>query len=889
LDAAYNQLLQYVEALEYPDLLVTCDMMRLVIHTNFRGLPRQQHEIQLGAAALGEVQERVVLDQLRDLFNHPERFKPGETIEQITRRAAGKLGAIAETMGKRYEPTAVARFLDRIVFCLFAEDIDLLPHNLFSKLLAANRYNPARFSKLIGDLFGVMATGGDFGEHYIRQFNGNLFNEELRFELSQSELDAVREAALMDWKNVDPSIFGTLFERGLDPNKRSQLGAHYTSREDIETLVEPVVLQPLRREWQAAREQIEELSKNRARERADSGALPDDSPLADARGSSARSDARAIDLVRGFLARLGEVRVLDPACGSGNFLYVALQKLKDLEKSVLVYAHDNALGDYAPTVSPDQLYGIELNPYAYDLAQTTVWIGYLQWLRDNGFLFTEEPVLRKSDNIRNMDAVLDVSGASTPTEPQWPEVDFIVGNPPFLGGSKLWEELGREYQQQLWSVYKGRVPGFADLCCYWFEKARRQIEEGKCKRAGLLATQAIRGGANREVLARIKETGDIFFGVSDSDWVLNGANVHISMAGFDSGEETNRVLDGQPVAAINANLTALSDVTLAQPLKENKALCFMGPSPKAPFDISEKLALGMLGSPNPTGAANSDVTRPVASAVDLVGKNREQWTLDFASLSFDDAINYAAPFAYLKTTVFPVRGNNPKQNNSNWWQYERPRIEMRKALTGLSRFLVTPAVAKHRIFVWHGSEYLCNQGTLVFARDDDYFFGVLHSRLHEVWSLRLGTRLEDRPRYTPTTCFETFPFPQPTSEQREAIADAAKVLDTLRSNWLSPSEWTREEVLEFPGSVDGPWARYVHDADSRGIGIVRYPRRVAKDAILAKNLVRRTLTNLYNERPAWLDNAHRKLDAAVLAAYGWELDLSDEQILEKLLALNLAS
>ena len=257
LDAAYRQLLQYAEALENPDLLVTCDMTRLVIHTNFRGLPKQQHEIRLSEAAHSELQERAVLNGLRNLFYHPERFKPGETIEEITQRAAGKLGGIAETMGKRYEPTSVARFLDRIVFCLFAEDIDLLPANLFSHLLESNRFNPARFSKLIGDLFVVMASGGDFGEHPIRRFNGNLFNEELRFELAQSEVDAVREAARMDWKNVDPSIFGTLFERGLDPAKRSQLGAHYTSRDDIETLVEPVVLQPLRREWQAVREQVE--------------------------------------------------------------------------------------------------------------------------------------------------------------------------------------------------------------------------------------------------------------------------------------------------------------------------------------------------------------------------------------------------------------------------------------------------------------------------------------------------------------------------------------------------------------------------------------------------------------------------------------------------------
>jgi len=211
---------------------------------------------------------------------------------------------------------------------------------------------------------------------------------------------------------------------------------------------------------------------------------------------------------------------------------------------------------------------------------------------------------------------------------------------------------------------------------------------------------------------------------------------------------------------------------------------------------------------------------------------------------------------------------------------------MRNALSDCSRFITTPGVAKHRIFDWHNQYVLCNQGTLVFARSDDYFFGVLHSRLHEVWALKLGTKLETRPRYTPTTCFETFPFPRPTEAQAAAIAAEALELDRLRSAWLNPPEWTREEVLEFPGSVDGPWACFLHDPDSRGIGAVRYPRIVAKDADCAAKLKERTLTNLYNARPAWLEHAHLVLDEAVFAAYGWESGMSDEEVLGKLLELN---
>ncbi|MDQ3815967.1 MAG: class I SAM-dependent DNA methyltransferase, partial [Armatimonadota bacterium] len=614
LDAAYQQLLRYSGSLENPPLLVVSDMERIVIHTNFTGFPTRRHEI-----ALDALDDSYYLGLLRDVFEHPERFKPGESIEKITERAARKLGEVARTMGQRgAEPTAVARFLDRIVFCLFAEDIDLLPGGLFSRLLETNRFNPARCSKLIGDLFVVMATGGDFGEHFIRRFNGNLFNEELRFELTQSEIDAVREASRMDWKNVDASIFGTLFERGLDPTKRSQLGAHYTSRADIETLIEPVILQPLRREWEQVRGQAEVAL-------AEATPLP---PGGVGGGPGGAGRQQAVELIRQFLARLSSVRILDPACGSGNFLYVALQKLKDLEKTVLLFAHDNGLGEYAPSVRPEQLFGIEVNLYAFDLAQTTVWIGYLQWLRDNGYLFIEDPVLRKNDNFRCMDAILDLSDPAQPREPEWPEADFIVGNPPFLGGSRLWEELGRDYQQKLWKVYEGRVPGFADLCCYWFEKARQQIVDSRCQRAGLLATQAIRGGANRQVLKRTKETGDIFFAVSDRNWINEGANVHVSLIGFDNGSQMEKTLDDHPVASIHADLSSAADVTQAQRLKANFGLSFIGTKKAGKFNLPEAQALQILDLPNPHGKPNSDVLRPWLSGEAIVQRPAPQWIID---------------------------------------------------------------------------------------------------------------------------------------------------------------------------------------------------------------------------------------------------------------------
>jgi hypothetical protein len=215
---------------------------------------------------------------------------------------------------------------------------------------------------------------------------------------------------------------------------------------------------------------------------------------------------------------------------------------------------------------------------------------------------------------------------------------------------------------------------------------------------------------------------------------------------------------------------------------------------------------------------------------------------------------------------------------------------MRNAIGPHARFLVTTTVSKFRPFVWLDATVLPDHQLIVFARADDYFFGVLHSRLHEVWARAQGTQVREREsgfRYTPTTCFETFPFPRPTPDQQSAIAAAAKELDDLRNRWLNPPEWTREEILEFPGSVNGPWARYLHDPDKRGIGTVRYPRLVPKDDEAAVKLKVRTLTNLYNQRPTWLDLAHRQLDEAVFAAYGWDPGIPDEEILERLLALNL--
>ncbi|MGB4803646.1 MAG: DNA methyltransferase, partial [Anaerolineae bacterium] len=612
-------------------------------------------------------------------------------------------------------------------------------------------------------------------------------------------------------------------------------------------IVEPVLMAPLRRRWATVQEQAQGLANQR-----DQAKGPKRSGL----------HKKLQDLLVDFASDLARVSVLDPAAGSGNFLYLALLSLLDLWKEV--YDRMLALGltavspleGIAPT--PGQLYGIEVNPYAHELAQATIWIGYIQWLRSNGFGAPPEPILKPIQTVRRMDAILAYDASGRPVEPAWPPADVIIGNPPFLGGKRLRSELGDVYVNKLFDLYGGRVPREADLVCYWFEKARTQIEQGKAKRAGLLATQGIRGGANRKVLERIKASGDIFWAQSDRDWILDGATVHVSMVGFDAGVETSRMLNGQAVTVINADLTATSDLTAAQRLPENFGLSFMGVTPAGSFDVPESQAREWIALPlNPNGRSNKDVLRPYFNGIDLTRRPRNVWIIDYGlDTPIAEAALYEIPFEYLRKHVQPERSKNNRQAyRERWWLHAEARPAMRAALQPLRRYIGTSMVSKHFFFSWLPSEVLPANLLIVVARDDDYFFGVLHSRMHELWARRMGTQLreaESGSRYTPTTCFETFPLPWPPGQEPvddgrvQTIATAARELVRLRGAWLDP-----------PGAGE---------AESK----------------------KRTLTNLYNARPTWLDHAHKKLDAAVLAAYGWPTGLTDEEILARLLALNLA-
>lgn len=874
---AYAQLQLYRESLESPPLLVVCDTDRLIIHTNFTGTAPRVHELDLST-----LEQPASLELLRALFFEPEKLRPSVTVLKVTEEAAAQLGRIAFALRERgIEAHAVAQFLDRVVFCLFAEDVALLPERVFSQIVERSRFDPGRFRRQLDQLFTAMAQGGDFGVTAIRHFNGDLFTDAPALDLLQGELDAIHAASKLDWSAVDPSIFGTLFERGLDPEKRAQLGAHYTSRADIEMLIEPVVMAPLRREWEAARTIVDNLLATCTK----SGRASAKAPNVAAR----RKALREADAIKDrFLDRLGTVRVLDPACGSGNFLYVTLQRLLDLEKEVMLHGGAEGLHTgHLPRVVPWHFHGIELSPYAFDLAQMTLWIGYLQWKHGNGYALLDDPLLRRMDGFHCHDAVLDRSDPQNLCEPSWPAAEFIVGNPPFLGGKMLRRALGDGYVDDLFRVYAGRVPAEADLCAYWFEKARAQIKEGGSKRAGLLATQGIRGGANREVLRRILDDGGIFFAVSDREWMLDGAAVHISMVGFDDGTDRTRQLDGRAVSAIGASLSgAAADLTTARRLAENLGLAYMGDTKVGPFDIPESLAVEMLAAKNPHGRSNSEVVRPWANGMDVTRVPQRKWIVDFPpGMPEAEAMLFEQPYEYVREHVRPLRLGEHSRNKRGiaWFHHERPRPEMRAALEPLRRFLATPTVAKHRLFVWLEHPTLPDHQLIAFARADDYFFGVLHSRFHQVWALAMGTQLREKEsgfRYTPTTCFETFPFPWPLGDERRALEQLEdEATDRLQAEALAAHAYFVKEETPTPAARKAPGVRAIAEA---GAALDAMRRNWLGD----RSDGRRTLTALYNAFPEWLRAAHAALDLAVARAYGWPADLSDAEVLSRLLALN---
>ena len=921
LDTALKQLLTYSLALSNPPILVVSDRLTIRIHTQFTGHPSATHEVRIA-----EMDQPANLALLRRIWTAPESFKPQQTNRDITEAAARSFAALAEglrqrgatpgenTASQQQRANQVAHFLTQCLFCFFAEDVGLLPGRMFERLVNNKQATPERLTQGLTQLFGTMQNGGLYGVDDIPWFNGGLFQTIAVPPLSAPDLTELRRAADLNWSAIDVSIFGTLFERGLDPAKRSQLGAHYTDPATIERLIDPVIRRPLLQKWELIAQQIQALAAKIAK-----------------KGDRHYRAAHALFIT--WLDELKNYRALDPACGSGNFLYLALKCLKDVEHHSHLQAAELGLDREADLVTgPHNVLGIELNEYAAELARVTVWIGELQWRLAHGYEFKTNPVLDTLEHIECRDALLAEGG----TEAAWPAADVVVGNPPFLGDRKMIRELGEDYTTLLRSTYEGRVPGGADLVCYWFDKARAQMAAGQLQRAGLVTTNSIRGGANRKVLDAICAQTRIFDAWSDEPWVNDGAAVRVSLVAFGSAEQAPR-LDGLEVNTIAADLSShtdanATDLTQAQRLPSNTDTSFIGTQKNGPFDVPYEVAVKWLQQPNPHGKPNALVIRPWANGLAVTRRPENTWVIDFDKMTEADCSLFEAPFAHVVEFVKPTRIDLRRDwHRLHWWCHGDPRPSMKLALQNIERQIITPRVSKHRVFAWFSNQVLPDSAVVAIARADDTTFGILHSRFHELWALRMGTSLEDRPRYTPTTCFETFPFPAgltpadtahqrteaveggalipadlpdtlsdalhtedfkpnqplapvhqapaaiktiPPRQAATAIAQAAQRLNALRQAWLNPPEWTHTVPEVVPlGMTTSP-----------------YPDRIVPKPGFEKELAKRTLTNLYNQRPAWLAAAHAQLDAAVAAAYGWAdytANMPDDEILRRLLALNL--
>ena len=592
LTAAYEQLLGYREGLGNPPLLVVCDMNRFEIHTNFTNTEPRVIRFDLKDLSQNPSHFSKIL---RDVFLDPNALHPNNDPRYITETAAAKFGEVAEALRDLgHDPAVVARFLNRLIFSFFAESIGLFRGDLgegftpVSDTLRNLGRHPERSKPQLAAVFAAMSDSEipAFGPIPVPWFNGGLFDQAASaetFELTADLVGILLETSELDWSRIDPAIFGTLFERGLDPSRRSQLGAHYTDPDNITRVVEPVVLRPLRREFEQLKSELtasQSVSEAALPAYGGNGQLNLDEP--DPESPEGR--------IRAFHQRLIDVRVLDPACGSGNFLYVAMRELMQLEQNVIDWARtSHGMNRLQRQVGPSNMLGIDIDQFAVDLTRLSLWIGHLQWLLDQARQNLSEPILGQIEQIECRDAAVTDDEEGNPIPAQWPKAEFIIGNPPFLGGKLLRRELGDATVDRLRTAWGSLISGNSDFCTYWHEQARQHILRNEAQRAGLLATSSITQQVNRLVLERISESGGIFAAYRDEPWVPNGAAVRIAIIAQDDGTESETTLDGLPVGRITPELTTGPYLGGAVRLRENRGFSYRGGIRAGPFEIPHDL------------------------------------------------------------------------------------------------------------------------------------------------------------------------------------------------------------------------------------------------------------------------------------------------------------
>ena len=868
--------------------------------------------------ALADLAEPRIRQRLRLIWSEPDALDPARISAQVTRAVSDQLARLARSLeDSGHAPHAVAAYLSRCLFSMFAEDVELLPAGSFLGLLQTHQRQPATLRQMLRILWADMDRGGFSAAlaGQVLHFNGKLFKgaheDGYSLPLTPAQVELLIAAARANWREVEPAIFGTLLERALDPAERHALGAHYTPRAYVERLVLPTVIEPLRADWTSAQAAALVLAHEAASLQG---------RAADARLAEARAE------IRRFHHQLCTTRVLDPACGSANFLYVTLEHLKRLEGEVLNQLHElghaqDQLGFEGETVTLQQLLGIELNPRAAALAELVLWIGWLQWhIRARGNAAVAEPVVHDYRNIDCRDAVLawdaqepahdaagqprtrwdgvtykrhPVTGEPVPDEaaqvPQWrylgarpaawPRADFIVGNPPFIGAASMRAALGDGYVEALRAAWP-EVPESSDFVMYWWQRAARQVAAGQARRMGLITTNSLRQTFNRRVVQAALAAGThLEMAIADHPWVdfAGNAAVRIAMSVLAPGEgegELLTVTDERPgefgemqvtVKAqrglIHADLSIGANVAATQALQSNTGLTFRGVT---------LLGTGFWVEPDdPLMALEPQIVKPLRNGRDLTDKVRGVYAIDFYGHTLE-AAREVFPNAYQRVLigVKPERDQSQRASyREKWWLFAEARPDMRRALESLEPFVVTPKTAKHRTFQYLPAGVLPDQGLIVFAVSDSYVLGVLSSQLHIDWALATGSRLGvgNDPRYNNSRCFETFPFPDDdtglTSELRQRIARLAEQIDQHRKRVLAPAAGHAGLTLTGLYNV---------------LAALREGRALTakEQAIHTQGLV------------GVLRELHDELDAAVRAAYGLPASATTDDVLAELVRLN---
>ena len=915
---ARNQAEQYAKALPvadgWPPFIIVVDVgYSIELYADFSGTGKAYvpfpdsltHRIKLEDLAATAIRDR-----LRYIWLDPISLDPSRISARVTREVAWHLANLARSLEEdNHSPEVVTPFLMRCIFTFFAEDIHLLPRDSFSNLLDSLHDDLENFKPMLESLWQTMDSGGfsPILRENVLRFNGGLFESVEALPLNRKQFDVLRLVGAAEWKDVEPSIFGTLLERALNARERHSLGAHYTPRAYVERLVIPTIVEPLREEW--ADVQAAALTLGRS-----------------------NKTAEAIAVVTDFRRRLCTIEILDPACGSGNFLYVALEHLKRLEGEIndaleSLGESQQTLQTDRYTVDPHQLKGIELNPRAAAITDLVLWIGYLQWhFRTWGAAtLPPQPVIKRFHNIEFRDALLTydgvepavdedgaarttwdgitqkvspVTGEEVPDESfrrtvltyknarlaEWPAADFIIGNPPFLGNWRMRGDLGDGYVETLRSVYQ-EVPETADYVMYWWHRAAERVRTGQTRRFGFITTNSLRQTFQRRVtaphLTDASTPASLVFAIPDHPWVdaYEGAAVRISMTTAQAGRHEGRLLrvmseaPGEDEGAskvefferyglIHPDLTIGPNTTTTMPLEGNRGLSCPGVKLHgAGFIVTEEKAreLGLGRIP--------DLDRHIReyrNGRDITSRPRGLMVIDLFGLSSEEVRNrFPGVYQRIVTHVKPERdSNNRSSYRDNWWIHGEPRGNFRPALKGLRRFIVTVETSKHRFFVFLDASVLPDNKLVVIASQDAYVLGVLSSHIHVKWALALGSRLGvgNDPVYVKSTCFDRYPFPDPTEAQRERIRFLGEQLDAhrKRSQNAYPNLTITEmyNVLEKLRS-DEPLSPASHLIHERGLISV-------------------------------LRDLHDDLDTAVAEAYGWPADLPSEDILFRLVTLNAA-